>query len=452
MQKNEIYQTIVDDLTAEGQGVCHIDGMAVFVPGTAVGDEIKVKIVKVLKNYSFGIVEEIIKPSVDRVEPDCVYYKQCGGCIFRHINYKKELEIKEKIVKDAFERIGKLGPAFLHIIGCESRKGYRNKAQYPIAADKNGEIICGFYAKRSHRVVPIENCILQPDIFSKIVDIIISYAKEKKISPYKEDNNTGVLRHIYLRKGHYSGEIMVCLVVRKDISRELKGLVKQLTEQVTGVKSIVMNINSKQTNVILGRKNVILWGNDTIMDIMCGNEILISSLSFYQVNTPQAEKLYKVAKEFAELTGNERVLDLYCGAGTIGLSMAHEAGSVLGVEVIPEAVENAKENAKINGIGNAEFICGDAGEIANKLAGEKMLPDVIIADPPRKGCDEHTIDAICKMNPNRIVMVSCNPATAARDCFILSKKGYITEKVQPVDLFGGTGHVECVILLSRNEG
>ena len=210
-----------------------------------------------------------------------------------------------------------------------------------------------------------------------------------------------------------------------------------------------MNINSKQTNVILGRKNVMLWGNDTIMDIMCGNEILISPLSFYQVNTPQAEKLYKVAKEFAELTGNERVLDLYCGAGTIGLSMAHEAGSVLGVEVIPEAVENAKENAKINGIGNAEFICGDAGEIANKLAGEKMLPDVIIADPPRKGCDEQTIDAICKMNPNRIVMVSCNPATAARDCFILSKKGYITEKVQPVDLFGGTGHVECVVLMSR---
>lgn len=449
MQKNEIYQSIVDDLTAEGQGVCHIDGMAVFVPGAAVGDELKVRIVKVFKNYAFGIAEEIIKLSADRIEPDCIYYKQCGGCIFRHIKYDKELEIKEKVVKDAFERIGKLNPTFLPIIGCESRTGYRNKAQYPVAADKNGEIICGFYAKRSHRVVPIENCILQPDIFSKIVDIIISYAKEKKISPYREDNNTGILRHVYLRKGHYSGEIMVCLVVRKDISRELKGLVKQLTEKIPGIKSIVMNINPKQTNVILGRKNVILWGSDTIMDIMCGNEILISPLSFYQVNTPQAEKLYEVAKKFAGLTGKERVLDLYCGAGTIGLSMSDKAESVLGVEVISEAVENAKENAKRNGIKNAEFICGDAGEVANKLADEKMLPDVIIADPPRKGCDEYTIDAICKMNPKRIVMVSCNPATAARDCSILSTKGYITERVQPVDLFGGTGHVECVVLLSQ---
>ena len=244
---------------------------------------------------------------------------------------------------------------------------------------------------------------------------------------------------------------MVCLVVRKDISRELKGLVKQLTEQITGVKSIVMNINPKKTNVILGIKNVILWGKATIMDIMCGNEILISPLSFYQVNTSQAEKLYEVAKEFAELTGNERVLDLYCGAGTIGLSMTYKAGSVLGVEVIPEAVENAKENAERNGIKNAEFICGDAGEIANKLADERTLPDVIIADPPRKGCDEQIINAICKMNPKRIVMVSCNPATAARDCFILSKKGYIAEKVQPVDLFGGTGHVECVVLLTKSQ-
>lgn len=451
MQKNDIFETIIDDITAEGHGVCHIDGMAVFVPEAAVGDKLKVKIVKVLKNYSFGIIEEIIAPSSDRIEPDCIYHKQCGGCTFRHIDYKKELDIKTKIVRDSFLRIGKLNPEFLPIIGCGSRTGYRNKAQYPVTADKNGNIICGFYAKRSHRVVSVKRCLLQPDVFENAVDLILTYAKEKKIPPYREENNTGILRHIYLRRGHYSGEIMVCIVVRKAIERELRGLVKLLIEHLTGVKSIVMNINPKQTNVILGSKNITLWGSDTIMDKMCGNEVSISPFSFYQVNTPRAEKLYGIAKEFAGLTGTERLLDLYCGAGTIGLSMSDKAGTVLGVEIIPEAVENAIENAKRNGIDNAEFICGDAGKIARKLADEGMLPDVIVADPPRKGCDEQTIEAICKMNPLRIVMISCNPATAARDCAVLSLKGYVIKKVQPVDLFGGTGHVETVVLMSRVE-
>lgn len=449
MQKNEIYTVSIDDLTAEGSGVCHIDGMAVFIPESAVGDKLRIKIVKVLKNYAFGIIEEILIPSDDRIVPDCIYHKQCGGCVFRHISYEKELEIKAKIVRDAFERIGKLSPAFLPIIGCESRIGYRNKAQYPVSADKNGNIICGFYAQRSHRIVPVNNCLLQPDIFGRIVELILSYAKEKKIAPYKEENNTGILRHIYLRKGHYSDEIMVCLVVRKSIERELKGLVKRLIDEIPGIKSIVMNINPYKTNVILGNKNVTLWGSDIIKDTMCGNEIEISPLSFYQVNTPQAERLYAVAKDFAGLTGKERLLDLYCGAGTIGISMADKAKTVLGVEVIPEAVENAKENAKRNGVENAEFICGDAGEIAKKLADDGMLPDVVVVDPPRKGCDGQTISAICKMSPKCIVMVSCNPATAARDCSILSTMGYATEKVQPVDLFGGTGHVECVVLMSR---
>lgn len=449
MQKNEIYTVEIEDLTAEGNGVCHIEGMAVFVPETAVGDQLKIKIVKVLKNYAFGITEEIIVPSADRTESDCIYHRQCGGCTFRHISYEKELELKEKIVRDAFERIGKLSPDFLPIIGCESRTRYRNKAQYPVSADKEGNLVCGFYAKRSHRIVPVEDCLLQPEIFKKTVNIILDYAREKKISAYREENNTGIMRHIYLRKGHYSGEMMVCIVVRKPIERELKGLVKRLTGEISCIKSIIMNINPKQTNVILGKKNVTLWGSDTITDIMCGNETEISPLSFYQVNTPQAEKLYGAAKEFAGLSGNERILDLYCGAGTIGLSMADKAKYVLGVEVIPEAVENAKRNAVGNGIENAEFICGDAGETAEKLSHENMLPDVIIADPPRKGCDTQTIDAICRMNPQRVVMVSCNPATAARDCALLGERGYSTEKVQPVDLFPGTSHVECVVLLSR---
>lgn len=449
MQKNEIYTVTIEDLTAEGSGVCRVDGMTVFVPDTAVGDVLKIRIVKVLKRYAFGIASEILTPSDDRIEPDCKDHRQCGGCTFRHIRYEKELGLKAKIVKDAFERLGKLSPEFLPILGCESRTRYRNKAQYPVAADKDGRLLCGFYAKRSHRIVPVGDCLLQPELFGRITEMILRYAERKKISAYHEETNTGILRHIYLREGHYSGALMVCLVVRKGIERELRGLIPVLTEKFPQVKSIVMNVNPEKTNVILGEKTVTLWGSDIITDTMCGNEVEISPLSFYQVNTPQAEKLYGAAKDFAALTGRERLLDLYCGAGTIGLSMADAAGSVLGVEVIPEAVENAKKNAARNGIQNAEFLCGDAGEIAKKLADENMLPDVIVADPPRKGCDAQTLDAICRMNPERVVMVSCNPATAARDCALLCERQYKVEKVQPVDLFPGTGHVECVVLMSR---
>ncbi len=449
MEKNELYTVTTHDLTAEGSGVCHIDGMAVFVPDTAAGDKAEIKIVKVLKNYAFGIVNRLIEPSPDRVEPDCKHCRQCGGCTFRHISYEKELEIKAKIVKDAFERIGKLYPEFLPIIGGDTRKGYRNKAQYPVGTDRDGKLIYGFYAKRSHRIVPVDSCLLQPETFKIAADLIIEYAQGKKIPAYREETNTGILRHIYIREGYHSGEMMVCLVVRKNIERELRGLVPLLREKLPSVKSIVMNINPDKTNVILGRRTVTLWGSDTITDTMCGNETEISPLSFYQVNTPQAERLYGCAKEFAGLTGQERILDLYCGAGTIGLSMADKAGSVLGVEVIPEAIENARENAKRNGIENAEFICSDAGKASVKLADENMLPDVIIADPPRKGCDGETLEAIARMNPERVVMVSCNPATAARDCAILCGKQYKVEKVQAVDLFPGTGHVETVVLMSR---
>ncbi|MBQ8514153.1 MAG: 23S rRNA (uracil(1939)-C(5))-methyltransferase RlmD [Ruminococcus sp.] len=451
MQKNEIYTVTIEDLTAEGSGVCRVDGMTVFVPETAVGDVLEMKIVKVLKRYSFGIPVKILTPSPDRMEPDCKHHCPCGGCTFRHIRYENELELKAKIVQDAFQRLGKLSPEFLPILGCDTRIRYRNKAQYPVAADKDGKLICGFYAKRSHRIVPVEDCLLQPERFGRVVKAILRYAEEKKISAYDEVNNTGILRHIYLREGHYSGELMVCLVVRKSVERELKGLIPRLTEEFPQIKSIVMNVNPEKTNVILGRRTVTLYGSDTITDTMCGNEVSISPLSFYQVNTPQAERLYGVAKEFAALTGTERLLDLYCGAGTIGLSMADAAGSVLGVEVIPEAVENARENASRNGIRNAQFLCGDAGEIAARLAAEQMLPDVIVADPPRKGCDAQTIDAICRMNPERVVMVSCNPATAARDCALLCQRQYQIVKVQPVDLFPGTGHVECVVLLSRDK-
>ncbi len=450
MQKNEIYtQITIEDVTAEGNGVCHVDGMVVFVPGSVPGDVLDIKIVKVLKRYAFGIVMEVRTPSQDRIEPDCALHKQCGGCLFRHMRYEKELELKAKIVQDAFQRLGGLFPEFLPIIGGTERIRYRNKAQYPVSVNKDGKLVCGFYAERSHRIVPVSDCLLQPKVFGAVVHTVLDYAEKRRISAYCEESNTGILRHIYLRKGYYSDEMMVCLVVRKAIERELRGLIDVLTTQFPQVKSIVMNVNPEQTNVILGKKTVTLWGNDVITDTMCGNVVDISPLSFYQVNTAQAERLYGAAKEFAALTGKERLLDLYCGAGTIGLSMADAAGTVLGVEVIPTAVENARANAVRNGIENAEFLCGDAGKIAQRLAKERMLPDVIVADPPRKGCDEQTLDAICQMNPQRIVMISCNPATAARDCAWLCRKQYQIQKVQPVDLFPGTGHVECVVLMSK---
>ena len=281
--------------------------------------------------------------------------------------------------------------------------------------------------------------------------MILQYVAEKSISVYQEETGTGILRHIYLRQGWHTGELMVCLVVRKPIERQLKSLIERLTAAFPEVKSIVMNCNPARTNVILGEKNVLLWGSETITDILCGNRISLSPHAFYQVNTEQAERLYGIAKEFAAFQGTERLLDLYCGAGTIGLSMADAAASVLGVEIVPQAVENAKENARQSGILNAEFLCGDAGTVAQKLEQEQLKPDVIVVDPPRKGCDQNALDAMAKMQPERIVMISCHPATAARDCAVLQEMGYAVQKVQPVDLFPGTGHVECVVLLSRQK-
>ena len=422
--------------------------MTVFVPHTAPGDQIRVKIVKICKQYAFGIIEEMETPASCRIASDCPY-PACGGCTFRHISYAAELQWKEKLVQDVFHRIGKLHPEFLSIVGGEQRSHYRNKAQYPVAVGADGKPVCGFYAKRSHRVIPVRDCQLQPVLFQQVLDVILQYAAEKSISVYQEETGTGILRHIYLRQGWHTGELMVCLVVRKPIERQLKGLIERLTTAFPQVKSIVMNCNPARTNVILGEKNVLLWGSETITDILCGNRISLSPHAFYQVNTEQAERLYGIAKEFAALQGTERLLDLYCGAGTIGLSMADAVSSVLGVEIVPQAVENAKENARQSGISNAEFLCGDAGTVAQKLEQEQLQPDVIVVDPPRKGCDQNALDAMAKMQPERIVMISCHPATAARDCAVLQEMGYVVQKVQPVDLFPGTGHVECVVLMSR---
>ena len=447
-KKNDVVTLTITGMTTEGNGVGRCDGIAVFVAMSAIGDTLKVRITKVQKTFAYGIIDEILTPSPNRINCDCSVFTKCGGCAFRHISYESELAIKEDFVYDAFKRIGRLDVPFEKVLGCTEENHYRNKAQYPVA-EIDGNVVCGFYSRRSHRVVPFTECKLQPLVFEKIANAIINLANENKIPAYNEETCTGILRHIYIREGYHSKEIMVCFVVNKPCKDKLLMICDKLTAEFSAIKSIVMNINSKNTNVILGNKNVTLYGSDEIMDTMCENKINLSPLSFYQVNTAQAELLYGVVSEYAELTGSEEVMDLYCGAGTIGLSLANKAKKILGVEIIEQAVENAISNANSNGIVNAEFICGDASKVATDLAQNGNTPDIIVVDPPRKGCDEDALQAILTMSPKQVIMVSCNPATAARDCAFLCKNGYKVVKGRAVDLFPRTTHVETVVLLSK---
>lgn len=448
MRKNQIAELKITDLTADGNGVGKYEGMAVFVPGTAVGDIIEVKIVKVLKKYSFGIVNKIIEPSKDRVESDCPYFPKCGGCSFRHISYDAELRLKEKIVYDAFTRMAKIKCEFQPILGCENIDGYRNKAQYPVS-ESDGKLICGFYAKRSHRIIGSPYCRLLPEELCSIAEYIVNYCEANNVKAYDEAANKGLLRHIYLRKAWATGEIMVCLVAAE--KSDFGDLCAELTKKYKAVKCVVVNVNPDNTNVILGKNTYSLFGGKKITDIMCGNVISIAPEAFYQINTPQAQKLYSIAKDYAQPDADKILLDLYCGAGTIGLSMADSIKKLIGVEIVPQAVKNARENAVGSNIQNAEFICSDAGTAAENLLKCGISPDIVIMDPPRKGCDFPTLDSVIKMNPEKIVMISCNPSTAARDCAYLQKYNYICTKVRAVDLFPRTGHVECVVLMSRVE-
>lgn len=448
LEKNKHFTAEITDITSEGQGVCKVDGMAVFVPLTAVGDVIEGKIVKPHKSYAYGICERIVSMSPDRVENECPMYKKCGGCDFRHISYDAECRTKALIVENAFRRIAGLNPVFEQFITADTECRYRNKAQYPIAM-VDGKAVCGFYAPRSHRLIPTMDCALQPEIFKEILEVVLDYINGRRLSVYSEDTNTGIIRHIYIRRGSYSGEIMVCIVARKDISRQLVPLWKILSEHFAEIKSFVMNINPDSTNVILGEKCITIGGNDTITDTMCGNKIEISPLSFYQINTIQAEKLYAKALDYASPNKNDIIADLYCGAGTIGLSMAHKTQKIVGIEIVSDAVDNARKNALNNNISNAEFYCGDAGNVFSELHKNGCNPDIIVIDPPRKGCSQDSLDVIIAALPKKIVMISCNPATAARDAKYLSDNGYTVEKVCGVDLFPRTKHVETVVLLSK---
>lgn len=450
MKKNDICTLEITSISNDGSGVGRDgDGKVVFVPMTAVGDVCRVKILKAKNSYSYGKIEEITTPSPDRTENDCPIFGKCGGCSLRHINYEAEARAKEGFVKNAFTRIGGLAPEFLPFIKNENISRYRNKAQYPIGKDKNGNVICGFYAPNSHRIVSCADCVLQPQIFSEIVSFIREYIQNNKLSVYNEAENKGVMRHICLRKGHYSGEINVTLVVKRKIP-ELQRLSKELMAKFPDIKGVVLNINKRDTNVIMGEEEILLAGTGEISDTMCGNTVSVSPRSFYQVNTPMAEKLYNAAKEFAEPEGKV-IADIYCGIGTIGLSMAKEAKGLIGVEIVESAVRNAKKNAGLNGFDNAEFYCADAEGAAEIIKKAGLNPDVVILDPARKGCEGRTLENIAALEADRIVMISCNPATAARDCKVLSGLGYFCERVRGVDLFSRTGHVETVVLLSKRE-
>ena len=449
--KNELIQLEIENISNDGNGVGHYESMAVFVPFCVVGDILQVKIVKPCKTYAFGIIEKIIQPGEGRVEYDCPNYSKCGGCNFRHMTYQKELESKQQFVGDALKRIGKIDVEPLEILASPQQDRYRNKVQYPLTKNSQDDIIAGFYAGRSHTIIPCSDCLLQPENFTKIIQDTCKILKELHISTYNEEVNKGIVRHIYLRDGVNSGEVLLCLVINANSLKYQDRFVQSITALHPNIKSIIININKKETNVVTGQKCVTIFGKDSITDTICDVPVNLNPLSFYQVNTKGANQLYSVAKEFAQVKPTDVILDIYCGMGTIGLSMAKDCAQIIGVEIIPQAIESANVSAKTMGIHNARFIASDASKSIATLAEEGLAPNIIILDPPRKGCENETLDAVIKMNAERIVMISCNPATAARDVKYLSENNYDIVKIQPVDMFPRTKHVETVIALSRTE-
>lgn len=439
-------------MTTEGSGIGRHDGMAVFVPNTAVGDTVLCHIIKAKKNYAVGKAYKVFEPSPDRVEPDCPVAGKCGGCCYRHISYEAELRYKRQRVMDAFERIAHLSVDVLPVLGSEETLRYRNKAQFPVQLDRGHSPMFGFYAANTHRVVPCEDCLLQPELFGDVLTVVREWIIRRGITVYDEETHRGLLRHVYIRQGHYSQQLMVCLVVNGDPSTSvprLSFLIDALKDTIPGFVSLSVNYNPAKTNVILGRETEVIYGDGAIEDELLGCTFRLSPRSFYQVNTPQAEVLYGCAAEKAGLTGSEVLLDLYCGTGTIGLTMADRCKHLYGVEIVPEAVEDAKKNAAANGIENATFLCGDAADAAARLKADGVQADVILVDPPRKGLSEQLVHTVADFGPAKVVYVSCDPATLARDCARFAERGYIAHEAQPVDLFPRTAHVETVVLLTK---
>ena len=457
MKKNEEYQIRIDDMGVNGEGIGKVDGITLFVKDALIGDVARVKIMKMKKQYGFARLMEVLEPSPWRVEPKCQFHRQCGGCQIQALSYEKQLEFKQNKVLGNLQRIGGFTEIPMEpIVGMEEPWHYRNKAQFPVGKDKEGNLITGFYAGRTHQIIPNRDCALGVSVNREILDIVLDTMTEEGVEAYDEETGKGLVRHILIRYGFKTGEIMVCLVINGDTLKSAEKFVDKLV-QIPGMTSISVCINKKQTNVIMGDTVRVLWGQGYITDYIGDIKYQISPLSFYQVNPVQTEKLYGLALEYAGLTGNEIVWDLYCGIGTISLFLAQKAKQVYGVEIVPQAIEDAKNNAKINGIKNAEFYVGKAEEIlpdyyteyAKTHNGETAHADVIVVDPPRKGCDAALLDTILKMQPERIVYVSCDSATLARDLKILCEKDYRLVKVRAVGQFSHTGHVEVVCCLHR---
>lgn len=469
-KKDDLLTVEITDIGNDGEGIGKIDGYTLFIKDAVIGDLVKAKIMKAKKNYAYAHLEEVITPSKDRVKPKCPIARQCGGCQIQNMSYESQLRFKQSKVRNNIVRLGgfdekETDSIMEPIIGMDDPFKYRNKAQFPVGKDKNGKIVTGFYAGHSHNIIPNTDCIIGVPDNKEILEIIIAHMEKNHIEPYDEVTGKGLVRHILIRKGFVSGQLMVCLVINYKNKNNTDNIyIKNQDELISklslidGMTSISVSINTEKTNVIMGTEIHTIWGQDTIKDTLCGLEFNISPLSFYQVNPVQTEKLYGQAIEYAGLTGNETVWDLYCGIGTITLSMSKKAKQVYGVEIIPQAIDDANDNAARNNISNAKFYVGKAEEVlpdfyekeSEKDSSSNALhPDVIVVDPPRKGCDQMCLDTMLKMAPNRIVYVSCDSATLARDLRILCDGGYKLEHVRPCDMFPMSVHVETVCLLSK---
>ena len=449
LEKNKIYEAVITDYTAEGQGVARIEGCAVFIHNAIAGEKVTVRIEKAQKTWAAGKMVEILERSKHRINRVCPVAKLCGGCDFHHMDYAEETRLKAQRVRDCLNRIGGENFEEIPILAAPDCACYRNKAQYPVAVSK-GRVFAGFFKAGTHQVIENDRCGILPEQMDAVKDAVIDYVNRHGVSVYDEVAHQGLLRHIYVRRGVVSGEILVCLSINGRNIPKREALIARL-KQIEGFTTLVLTVNTKKGNAVLGDEYITLYGPGYIEDTLCGLRFRLSPRSFYQVNHHQAQRLYRAAIEQAEITKEDLVLDLYCGVGTITLCMAKAAGKVIGVEVVPQAVEDARDNAVRNGIENAEFFCGDAGEAALSLEAKGIRPDVVVVDPPRKGLNADAIEAMAKMSPRRIVYVSCDPATLARDVALLKEKGYAVKNAMACDLFPRCAHVETIVLLGRKD-
>lgn len=451
VKKNDILTVTIEDVTASGDGVAKHEDYPIFINGGVTGDKLNIIVTKTNKTYGFGRIKEILSPSPYRQEAICPVFKECGGCDFMHISYPHQICIKENIVKGNLQRIGSVHPdeyEFQGVISADDTMGYRNKAQLPVGK-KGKETVVGFYSKKSHEIIATKSCMIQDEKINSITKLFLSYANKHKISVYSEKAHKGILRHLYIRTGNKTGEVLVTIVTNSTSPLPCEDELIKILQKESDIKGIIQNINTEKTNLILGRKNRLIYGQDKICSMIGNLKFNISSESFFQINGTQTEKLYAKALEYADPKKDETVFDLYCGTGSISLFLAQKAHRVIGVEIVEKAIENAKENADLNGMKNTMFYAGDCAEVVDKLLKQGESADIVVVDPPRKGCSEDMLSLIKQMSPKKLVYVSCNSATLARDVKILKEYGFTLKKVCGVDMFPNSGHVECVVRLEQ---